>query len=155
MISAEVIDLLVQRHESIAVAESITGGLIAASLTETPGASRVFLGGCVTYATESKLALLGLDKSLIELHGVISRDVAEAMALSVREKFSSTWGVATTGVAGPGPHDGRAAGEVWIAVSGPLNATEHLALGDIGRAKVRSGAVTSALTLLSRILRAG
>jgi nicotinamide-nucleotide amidase len=155
MIASNLIAALTERRETLAVAESLTGGLVAASLTDVPGSSRVFLGGLVTYATESKVALLGIDSGLIDRHGVCSQEVAEAMALAVRERFASTWGVATTGVAGPGPHQGIGAGEVWIAISGPQSGSEHLSLGDLGRSQVRGGAVTGALALLSRILRSG
>jgi len=155
MIAQTLIDSLFERGETLAVAESLTGGLVAAALTDSPGASRVFRGGVVVYASESKVSLLGINQELIEEHGLVSREVAEAMALAIRERFTSTWGIATTGVAGPGPHQGVPAGEVWIAVSGPTNLSEHLALGDLGRSEVRNGAVTGALALLSRILRAG
>ena len=155
MIAQTLIDSLFERGETLAVAESLTGGLVAAALTDSPGASRVFRGGVVVYASESKVSLLGINQELIEQHCLVSREVAEAMALAIRERFTSTWGIATTGVAGPGPHQGVPAGEVWIAVSGPTNLSEHLALGDLGRSEVRNGAVTGALALLSRILRAG
>ena len=155
MIAQTLIDSLFERGETLAVAESLTGGLVAAALTDSPGASRVFRGGVVVYASESKVSLLGINQELIEQHGLVSREVAEAMALAIRERCTSTWGIATTGVAGPGPHQGVPAGEVWIAVSGPTNLSEHLALGDLGRSEVRNGAVTGALALLSRILRAG
>ena len=153
MIASAVIDLLLERGETLAVAESITGGGIATALTDVPGSSKVFLGGAVTYATASKVSFLGIDRALIDHHGVVSQQVAEAMAEAVRERFQSTWGVATTGVAGPGPHHSVPAGEVWIAISGPESVAEHLSLGDLGRETVRSGAVTGALALLSRILR--
>ena len=117
-----------------------------------PGSSSVFLGGLITYATDSKVALLGIPRELIDRHGVVSEEVAIEMARSVRERLGSTWGVATTGVAGPGPHHGVPAGQVWIAISGPSEVTERLSLGDIGRDHVRDGAVTGALALLGRIL---
>jgi nicotinamide-nucleotide amidase len=152
MIVKSLIEELSQRSETVAVAESITGGAIAAAITEIPGASKVFRGGMVVYATDSKSSLLGLPPELIASRGVVSREVAIAMADGVRSAFGATWGIATTGVAGPGSHDGVVAGDVWIAVSGPVSEAEHLALGDIGRLEVRGGAVTSALALMSRIL---
>lgn len=153
MIASNVIELLLERGETLAVAESITGGGIATALTDVPGSSKVFLGGAVTYATASKVSFLGIDRALIDRSGVVSQQVAEAMAEAVRERFQSTWGVATTGVAGPGPHHGLPPGEVWIAIAGPERVAERLSLGDLGRERVRSGAVTGALALLSRILR--
>jgi nicotinamide-nucleotide amidase len=91
---------------------------------------------------------------MIDLYGVVSEEIAIAMARAVRAKVGSTWSIATTGVAGPGRHHGIEAGTVWIAISGPEEATERLALDDIGREQVRSGAVEGSLTLLGRILRA-
>lgn len=153
MIAQEILDLLHSKGESLAVAESITGGAIAKAITDIPGSSRVFLGGLVTYATESKEALLGISHEMIDRYGVVSEEVAREMAKAVRAKIGSTWSIATTGVAGPGAHHGVDAGIVWIAISGPEEATQRLALGDIGRDHVRSGAVAGALALLSRILR--
>jgi nicotinamide-nucleotide amidase len=153
--ASPLIDTLNERGESVATAESLTGGLVSVALTEIPGASRVFRGGVVAYTIESKISLLGIERGLIDQYGVVSEEVAKAMASAVQERFASTWGIATTGVAGPGAHDGTPAGEVWIAISGPKNVSERLALGDLGRSEVRNGAVTGALALLSRILRAG
>ncbi len=154
MIAKEILELLHRKSESLSVAESITGGGIAKSITDIPGSSQTFLGGLVTYSTESKIALLGISREMIDLYGVVSEEIAIAMARAVRAKVGSTWSIATTGVAGPGPHHGIEAGTVWIAISGPEEATERLALDDIGREQVRSGAVEGALTLLGRILRA-
>ncbi|MGA1279379.1 MAG: CinA family protein [Candidatus Nanopelagicaceae bacterium] len=142
-----------RRGETVAVAESITGGAIASAFTEIPGASEIFLGGVVAYGNDAKVNLLGIAPELIESEGVVSREVASAMAIGARQRFQATWGIATTGVAGPGPHDGIAAGEVWIAISGPKEEAQHLSLGELGRLEVRGGAVTGALALLSRILR--
>lgn len=153
MIADFVTEELLRRGETLAVAESITGGSISSAITEIPGVSRVFLGGVVAYGVKSKVTLLGVAPELIEENGVVSREVAIAMADGVRSRFGSTWGVATTGVAGPGPHDGVAAGEIWIAVSGPTHEAQQLSWGELGRLEVRSGAVTGALALLSRILR--
>ncbi len=154
MIAKEILELLHRKSESLSVAESITGGGIAKSITDIPGSSQTFLGGLVTYSTESKIALLGISREMIDLYGVVSEEIAIAMARAVRAKVGSTWSIATTGVAGPGPHHGIEAGTVWIAISGPEEATERLALDDIGREQVRSGAVEGALTLRGRILRA-
>jgi len=152
MSAQRLLSLLHDSHQTLSVAESVTGGAIAKAITDVPGSSSVFLGGLITYATDSKVALLGIPRELIDRHGVVSEEVAIEMARSVRERLGSTWGVATTGVAGPGPHHGVPAGQVWIAISGPSEATERLSLGDIGRDHVRDGAVTGALALLGRIL---
>lgn len=153
MIAERLLELLHASGQTLSIAESVTGGAIAKAITDVPGSSSVFLGGLVTYATESKVSLLGISREVIDRHGVVSQEVALEMARSVRAQLGSTWAIATTGVAGPGPHHGIPAGVVWIAISGPSEVTERLALGDIGRDQVRAGAVTGALALLSRILR--
>ncbi len=155
MIAERLLSLLQEQNQTIALAESVTGGAVAKAITDVPGSSSVFLGGLVTYAPESKVTLLVIPRVLIESNGVVSREVALAMARSVRERLGASWGISTTGVAGPGPHHGVPAGEVWIAISVPTEVTEKLSLGDIGREAVRVGAVTGALALLSRILRDG
>lgn len=155
MIAQELLATLQSRGETLAVAESVTGGAISKAITDVPGSSAAFLGGLVTYATDSKVKLLGISQATIDDYGVVSEEVAIAMARSVRSQVGSTWSIATTGVAGPGPHHGIPAGVVWIAIAGPQERTERLALGDLGRDQVRGGAVISALALLSRILRSG
>lgn len=155
MNTAEILAELRSREQTLAVAESLTGGALAKTLTDIPGSSKVFLGGVITYSIDSKVAILGLDPDEIGREGVVSRHVAEAMADAVRIKFSSTWSIATTGVAGPGPHEGVAAGEAWIALSGPSSHTLRLSVGDLGREEVRMSVVGSALELLSRILATG
>ena len=101
--AAELIALLAARRQSIAVAESLTGGLLAAALTDVPGASAVFRGGVVAYATELKAVLLGVDRALLAAQGAVSAEVAGAMATGVRDRLGATVGAATTGVAGPDP----------------------------------------------------
>ena len=91
---------LQQRGETISVAESVTGGLLAAELTSVPGSSEVFLGGIVAYSIKSKVQELGISKNLIDEFGVYSEEVAFEMASKVRNKFDSVWSIATTGVAG-------------------------------------------------------
>ena len=87
----------------MAAAESLTGGLVAAALTDVPGASNAFRGGVVAYATELKAQLLGVDVAMLKRHGPVYAPVAAAMADGVRQRLGATIGVATTGVAGPGP----------------------------------------------------
>lgn len=112
--------LLEGRGWTLACAESVTGGLIAARITEVPGASASFRGAVVSYASESKSAVLGVDPSILDEHGVVSGPVARAMAAGVRKAMGADVGVATTGVAGPTPLDGKPVGTVVLAVSGPL-----------------------------------
>ncbi len=115
--AAELIALLTARQQSIAVAESLTGGLLAGALTDVPGASAVFRGGVVAYATELKAILLGVDRALLAAQGAVSAEVAAAMAAGVRDRLGATVGAATTGVAGPDPAEGKPAGTVYIAAS--------------------------------------
>lgn len=147
-----VIALLKKRRETISVAESVTGGELAAKLTELPGSSEVFLGGVVAYSISSKIKELGIAKQLIKKFGVYSEEVAVEMAKSVRTIFQSDWAISSTGVAGPGPDGDIPAGTIWIAISGPTTSqTLRLSLNGT-RPLVRSGAVTSALATLERIL---
>ena len=147
-----VIALLKKRRETISVAESVTGGELAAKLTELPGSSEVFLGGVVAYSISSKIRELGIAKQLIKKFGVYSEEVAVEMAKSVRTIFQSDWAISSTGVAGPGPDGDIPAGTIWIAISGPTTSqTLRLSLNGT-RPLVRSGAVTSALATLERIL---
>ena len=115
--AAEIIARLTARGQTAAVAESLTGGLLAAALTAVPGASAAFRGGVVAYATEIKATMLGVPRDLLERHGAVHPDVAAAMAAGVRRRMAATIGAATTGVAGPDPADGQPVGTVYIAVS--------------------------------------
>ncbi|HET9082232.1 MAG TPA: nicotinamide-nucleotide amidohydrolase family protein [Trebonia sp.] len=116
-LAAEVIRMLIQGGSTVATAESLTGGLVAAALTDIPGSSNAFRGGVVAYATELKAQLLGVDVGLLKRHGPVHAPVAAAMAEGVRKLTGATIGVSTTGVAGPGPADGYPAGTVHVAVS--------------------------------------
>jgi nicotinamide-nucleotide amidase len=116
-LATEVIRLLTLSGETVAAAESLTGGLVAAALTDVPGASNAFRGGVVAYATELKAQLLGVDVGILKKHGPVYAPVAAAMAEGVRNRLGATIGVSTTGVAGPGPQDGHPAGTVHVAVS--------------------------------------
>lgn len=135
--------------ETVAVAESLTGGLVAASLTDVPGASDVFRGGVVAYATDLKAELLGVDPQLLAEAGPVDERVAAAMAEGVRHRLGATWGLATTGVAGPDPQAGHAPGLVYLGVAGPAgtHALRRLFNGD--RDAVRRAAVSGVLRLLS------
>lgn len=152
-LAGELIEGLSRRGETLTCAESLTGGALAKSITDVAGASKVFLGSLVTYSNDSKVSLAGLDPIIIERHGAVSSEVAVAMAEGARKRIGSTWSIATTGIAGPGPYKGMPAGLVWIAVAGPYEAFEKLELGDLGRERVRDGAVIGALALITRILR--
>lgn len=152
--AARVLELLERSGLSIAVAESLTGGLLAAELVAVPGASRVVRGGVVAYATDLKQSLLGVDAELLAQRGAVDPEVARQMARGVCVRLGADVGVATTGVAGPDAQDGRAPGTVYVAVcrSGSEPVTEHHEIpGD--RTAVRDGSVRAALALLERTLR--
>ena len=113
----ELIQKLGQGHLTISVAESLTGGLVAASLTQIPGASAVFKGGIIAYGDEIKQQVLKVDPALITKFTSISEPVAQSMATNVREIMNTDIGIATTGVAGPDKSDGFAPGIVFVAIS--------------------------------------
>ncbi len=146
-----VIAYLEDRHETVSVAESVTAGGLGHALTYTPGASKVFLGGIIAYANSVKENFLAIDPALIAAHTVVSEEVANAMADAVREKFGTTWGIATTGIAGPGDYEGIPEGTVWVAIRGPINQSIQLQL-DSGREAIRTGAISSAIGTFARIL---
>lgn len=146
-----VVAALKDRGETVAVAESITAGGLGHALTYTPGASAVFLGGIIAYSNEVKINFLEVDSALIEEFSVVSEEVANAMAEGVRKKFGTTWGIATTGIAGPGDYLGIPEGTVWVAIRGPVNQSIQLQL-DSGREAIRTGAISSAIGTFARIL---
>ena len=146
-----VVAYLEDRGETVAVAESLTAGGLGHALTFTVGASKVFMGGVIAYTNEVKINILGIEAALIDQYSVVSEEVANAMADAVREKFGTTWGIATTGIAGPGDHQGISEGTVWISIRGPINQTVQLQL-DSGREAVRTGAISSAIGTFARIL---
>jgi len=151
--AVEVVEALSARKETIAIAESLTGGALSSALTDVPGTSHVYVGSIIAYSVDIKSRELGVKKSTLENEGVVSEAVALEMADGIRSKFASTWAVSTTGVAGPGPSHGIPSGTVWIAIIGPGH-RETIALAlDGDRDAVRRGAVESALATLARILR--
>jgi nicotinamide-nucleotide amidase len=111
--------LLAERSATVAVGESLTGGLLGAELTAMPGSSATFSGGIVAYATGLKAALIGVPEELLARHGAVHPEVATAMAMGVRDRLGATYGLAVTGVAGPDPQDGWPVGTVHIALAGP------------------------------------
>jgi PncC family amidohydrolase len=169
------VKILTEKKETIAMAESCTAGLAAATVARISGASRVFWGSFVTYTAEAKAKMLGVQEELIRQHGEVSRPVAEAMAEAALEKSGAAWAFSITGLAGPvgpvGP-GGECVpiGTVWIGIAwldgecGPigtrgkpqLNADAKAFLFKGGRNEVREAAAAAALeALLERILTAG
>jgi nicotinamide-nucleotide amidase len=148
---AQIIDSLRQRGETLSTAESITGGYISSTLVRISGASDVFVGGLTAYSDEVKVAHLKVDPKLISQYSSISEQVVEAMAQGAIQTFGTTWAIATTGVAGPGPVGSHMAGTVWVSIRGPINQTTELALpGE--RETVRNAATSSAIAAFARIL---
>lgn len=149
-VAQRVIAELTARRMTIAVAESLTGGLLVAELVSVPGASAVLRGGVVAYATDLKSSLLGVDAELLARTGPIDAEVARQMAEGVRWRLGrdgvpADIGLATTGVAGPDPQDGHAPGEVWIGLAvGDTVEAYGLSLGG-DRAGIRSATVAASL----------
>ncbi|HET7689865.1 MAG TPA: CinA family protein [Nocardioidaceae bacterium] len=128
---------LVERGETLATAESLTGGLAGDLITAVPGSSGFYVGGVIAYATEVKQKLLGVSDETVEKHGVVSAECAAEMAAGARARTGATWAVSTTGVAGPDPQEDKPVGLVYVGVDGPRTAVRELRLegdrGDIRR----------------------
>ena len=156
-LSARIIGLLTARHHTIAVAESLTGGLLVAELIRTPGASAVVSGGVVAYNTELKHTVLGVNAEVLALHGAVHPDVAAQMAVGVREHLAVAGqpahiGLSTTGVAGPDPQDGRPVGTVYLGFAiGSDVRTRHLQLSG-SREAIREAVVYESLSELEALL---
>ncbi|AQZ65782.1 C-terminal domain of CinA type S [[Actinomadura] parvosata subsp. kistnae] len=153
--TAGMLRMLVAQGATVAVAESLTGGLIGATITSVSGASQAFRGGVVSYATELKHELLGVPADLLAREGAVHADVAAAMAAGVARVCGATYGVAVTGVAGPEPQDGKPVGTVHVAVSGPGGKIWSRELRLEGsRERIRVETVDEAVDLLSGVLKA-
>lgn len=153
--AATVARSLREREQTVAVAESCTGGWLGRELTVEAGASDVFWGGVIVYADAAKQELAGVPGALIAAHGAVSEPVAIALAEGIRGRAGTDWSVAITGIAGPdGASEAKSVGTVWIAVAGPdgTTARQRQLAGD--RTEVRAGSVEAALRdLLGRIDR--
>ncbi|MFD8596475.1 CinA family protein [Kitasatospora sp. NPDC059646] len=137
---------------TLAVAESLTGGLLAAALVDVPGASKAFRGSVTAYATDLKASVLGVDEGLLDVYGPVHPVVARQMAEGVRRLLGADWALATTGVAGPDPQDGQPVGTVYVGLAGERG-TEALPLRlSGGRDTIRQRSVEAALDLLLRRL---
>ena len=151
--AAAAVHELVERRQTVAVAESLTGGLLAATFVEIPGVSAVFRGGFVVYATELKHSLAGVAEDLLADRGPVDPDVAKALAEGARERCEADWGLATTGVAGPEPQDGKPVGMVFVAVAGPGGTVVRELSLTGSRTAIRQATLTSAFELLVDELR--
>lgn len=152
---------LAARGETLATAESLTGGLIGSRVTDVPGASDYFDRGFVTYAYDAKRAELGVSREALDAHGAVSAPVARRMAAGARDRADVTWGVSATGIAGPGGgRQGKPVGLVYVGVAyaAPWGSDEsftrsarYVLEGD--RSAVKSGSVDRALNELITAIR--
>lgn len=147
-----VVAALRSRGATLAVAESLTGGALTAVLVTVPGVSAVLRGGVVAYATDLKHDLLGVDADLLAAEGPVHPEVARQMAVGAAHRLGASHAVATTGVAGPGPADGRAVGTVHVAVAAPGTVRVRSLRLAGGRAALRAASVDAALALLAGTL---
>jgi PncC family amidohydrolase len=151
--AVEALTLLGSARATLATAESLTGGRLAAVVTAVPGASVSYVGGFVTYATDLKESLLGVSHDLVERYGVVSAECAQAMAVGCRQATGATYALATTGVAGPDPQEGKPVGTVFVGIAGPhgVSAVTMEMVGD--RGQIQDRACREALSALCGILR--
>jgi nicotinamide-nucleotide amidase len=151
---------LTVRGETVAVAESLTGGLVVSELVDVPGASAVVTGGVVAYATPIKASVLGVSASLLAANGAVDPTVAEQMASGVRTALAvdgvpATWGISTTGVAGPDPQDGKPVGTVFVGIASAAGAEAFELHLDGDREAIRHATVSELLVRLLATLHTG
>ncbi len=149
----EIVDRLIQDGQTLATAESCTGGLIAHSVTDVPGSSACFLGGIVAYSNEAKMKFLGVAESTLVTHGAVSEDVALEMAAGALSKFGSSWALGVTGIAGPGGGTKeKPVGLVYIGLAG--DAISEVARHEFGgtRQAIKQASANAALAMLWRHL---
>ena len=150
----QIIDILATKNQTIVTAESCTGGMVAAALTDIPGASAALYGGYVTYANTAKSRMIHVQARLIRDYGAVSNQVARAMADGARNTARADYAVSVTGIAGPdGGSEKKPVGLVYVAVSSELATVviEHR-FGDLGREEIRKASVNAALELVLQVL---
>ena len=138
-----------ERHQTVATAESCTGGLVATLLTHLAGSSAVYIGGVSAYANEAKVSLLGVASDVLAHHGAVSAPVAEQMARGIRERLNTTYAISLTGIAGPGGGSSeKPVGTVYCGIASPhgVKAVRLSLAGD--RREIRRGAAEGALRTL-------
>jgi len=149
-----VVELLKENNQTLATAESCTGGLLSKRLTDVPGVSKVYFGGVIAYNEKSKAELLGVEPDIMHEYGAVSREVAVAMAEGVREKLDADIGVGITGIAGPdSDSSGQEPGTVFVAVSTRKATTCKQLRLNYDRERVRIGATLNALDMIRRLLK--
>ena len=153
MIANSVVKKLLKKKATLSVAESITGGGLAAAITEVAGSSSVFLGGVIAYADEIKINELKVDAKTLKKFTAVSEEVAKEMAVGARKKFNTDYAIATTGVAGPGKAYGQKAGTVWIAIASKKEVFAIALALSGSRDLIRHATIESALASFERILK--
>jgi PncC family amidohydrolase len=150
--SSALIDRLSDAGATVATAESLTGGRLAARFTDAPGSSQAYAGGVVSYATEVKTSVLHVPEGIVEEHGVVSGECAEAMAAGVRALMGTTYALSTTGVAGPDTQEGKPVGTVYVGVAGPAG-TKVLELALEGdRRGIQDQTIAAAMSALAAMM---
>ena len=153
MIAQSVVKKLTKKKATLSVAESITGGGLAAAITDVAGSSKVFMGGVIAYDDAVKVKELSVNKKSLSKFTAVSEEVAKEMAAGVLAKFKTDYAIATTGVAGPGKAYGQKAGTVWIAIASKKEVFA-IALSLSGsRDLIRHATIESALASFERILK--
>ncbi|WP_372342088.1 CinA family protein [Nocardia sp. CC227C] len=153
--AADLVRALRAAGRTMATAESLTAGLLSATIAGVPGASTVLRGGLVVYATDLKATLAGVSADTLDTDGPVAASTAEQLAVGARIRCGADWGVGLTGVAGPEPQDGRPVGTVFLGLAGP-EGTEVIRLKLSGdRWTIRVTAVRAAITELLRGVRGG
>ncbi len=147
--------ILKELRLTLAVAESITGGLLSKRITDVSGSSVYFLGGVVAYSRFAKEALLGVPKELIDKYGTVSREIVEALAWNVRDLFKSEIGIAITGIAGPDTIEGKPVGLVYVGIATRGNCSTFMATFKGKREVIRENAVDFVLEKTILLLRGG
>ena len=152
-LASEIGERLKARGQTVAVAESSSGGLVSAALLAVPGASKYFLGGAVVYTPKARVLFMDIPKEALTGMRSASEPYALLLARTARERFGATWGVSETGAAGPtGNPYGDAPGHTCVAVSGPVEAVITIETGEVDRAANMQAFAAAALELLKRAL---
>lgn len=154
-IAEQAVSGAISRSLTVATAESLTAGMVAAVLADSPGASGMLQGGVVSYQNSVKADVLGVPRELLDAVGSVDGDVAEAMAAGARRVCKADIGVATTGVAGPEPHGGKAVGTVFVGVATAEGTTSFGYVFEGNRADIRGQACAAALERLLEALSSG
>ncbi len=153
MIAQSIVKKLTKKKATLCVAESITGGGLAAAITDVAGSSKVFMGGVIAYDDAIKISELKVDAKTLKKFTAVSEEVAKEMAAGALKKFKTDYAIATTGVAGPGKAYGQKAGTVWVAIASKKELFA-IALSLSGsRDLIRHATIESALASFERILK--